>query len=146
MVSRATFTKVQQILGNSPQAVPHKTIRTEFPLKGFARCANCESHLTGSFSRGRSKHYAYYHCFNKACDLRANYPLDQVHGEFLSFLNEASPDLRLLERVKRSVAVAAASWAEGNGLLVERRALEIKRLRDQQQGIDPHEDEPTRHR
>gem|GEM_PF-699991 len=135
MVSRVTFAKVQEILGRSPVSVPHKTIRPEFPLRAFARCANCERHLCGSFSRGRSKLYPYYHCFNKMCDLRGNYPLERVHSEFLSFLGEASLDATSLDRMKRCVAHLADSWAAGSRLLGDKRALEIKRLKDQQQQL-----------
>jgi len=135
MVSRATFARVQSILGRSAVAVPHRNIRPEFPLRAFTRCANCESHLTGSFSRGRSKVYPYYRCFNKTCDTPGNYPLDSVHNEFLSFLGEATPDATTLERLKRNVSRAADTWAEGGRMLDEKRTLEIKRLKDQQQQL-----------
>lgn len=135
MVSRATFAKVQEILGRSALAVPHKVIRPEFPLRSFTRCVNCESTLTGSFSRGRSNIYPYYHCFNKACDLRANYPLKHVHTEFQSFLSDVSPDLGALDRLKRYVAHAAGTWAESSQTLDKRRTLEIKRIKDQQQQL-----------
>jgi DNA invertase Pin-like site-specific DNA recombinase len=135
MVSRTTFAKVQEILGRSTLAVPHKSIRPEFPLRIFARCVNCERQLTGAFSRGRSKVYPYYRCFNKTCDSPGNYPLEPVHREFLSFLSEASPDARALDRMKHYVARAADAWAEDGRMLEEKRALEIKRLKDQQQQL-----------
>jgi DNA invertase Pin-like site-specific DNA recombinase len=135
MVSRATFAKVQTMLRKSPVAVPHRNLRPEFPLRAFTRCANCESALTGSISRGRSNRYPYYHCFNKACDLRGTYSLDSVHREFLSFLKDASPDSRIIEKLKRSVAHAAAAWTEGSRTLQEKRAQEIKRLKDHQEQL-----------
>jgi site-specific DNA recombinase len=135
MVSRATFARVQEILRKSHLAVPHKSIRSEFPLRVFARCANCERHLTGAFSRGRSKLYPYYRCFSKTCDSPGNYPIEPVHSEFLSFLGDVSPDSRRLDRLKCSVTHAADAWAEESRMLDEKRALEIKRLRDQQQQL-----------
>jgi DNA invertase Pin-like site-specific DNA recombinase len=132
MVSRATFAKVQTILGRSPVAVPHRGVRPEFPLRAFVRCANCELPLTGSFSRGRSKTYAYYHCFNRMCDTRGNYPHEAVHQEFRVFLGEASLDVHALARLKRCVVHAADTWADGSRLLNEKRALELKRLKGQQ--------------
>jgi site-specific DNA recombinase len=135
MVSRATFAKVQAILGRSVAAVPHRNIRPEFPLRAFTRCANCESHLTAAFSRGRSNIYPYYRCFQKTCDTRGNYPLESVHNEFLSFLGEASPNAPALERLKRNVSRAADAWAEGSRMLGEKRELEIKRVKDQQQQL-----------
>ena len=135
MVSRTTFAKVQLILGKSAVAVPHRNLRPEFPLRAFARCANCEAPLTGSFSRGRSNLYPYYHCFNKTCDPRGNYPLASVHSEFLSFLNDVSPDAPIIEKLKHGVAHAAHAWAEGSLILKEKRIEEIKRLKDQQQQL-----------
>ncbi len=135
MVSRATFARVQEMLGRSSAAVPHQSIRPDFPLRVFVRCANCEGHLTGSFSRGRSKFYPYYHCFNKACDPRGNYPMESVHSEFLSFLNDASLDVRTLERLKRTISRTADAWTEGSRMLSEKRAQEIKRIKDQQQQL-----------
>ncbi|HUN84804.1 MAG TPA: recombinase family protein [Terracidiphilus sp.] len=135
MVSRATFAKVQEMLGNGAHSAPRKGIRSEFPLRGFTRCANCECYLTGSFSRGRSNVYPYYHCHNRVCDARGNYPLDRVHSEFLSFLNAGSPDAKALDRLRRHVAHAAGTLAESGRLLAERRALEIKRVADQQQQL-----------
>ena len=34
----------------------------DFPLRDFVRCAACGRGLTGSWSKGRSEYYAYYHC------------------------------------------------------------------------------------
>lgn len=135
MISRATFAKVQTILGKSPVAVPHRGVRPEFPLRAFVRCANCEQPLTGSYSRGRSKTYPYYHCFNRTCDARGNYPHEAVHHEFKAFLGKSSTDAPAMERLKRCVVHAAETWADGSTLLNEKRALEIKRFKDQLQQL-----------
>lgn len=135
MVDRAAYAKVQEILGRSAVAVPHKSIRSEFPLRCFARCVNCERHLTGAFSRGRSDRYPYYRCFSKTCDQPGNYRLEPVHREFVNFLGVASPDSSTLDRLRRYVVHATDAWAESSRMLDERRTLEIKRLKDQQQQL-----------
>ena len=38
--------------------------RPDFPLRRFVSCAHCGSPSTGSWSRGRSRYYGYYHCFS----------------------------------------------------------------------------------
>jgi site-specific DNA recombinase len=86
MVNRATFDAVQRLVNGRNRSLPHLVVRPEFPLRTFVRCPSCECALTGSFSRGRSKYYAYYHCHNRRCDVRANYTLDEVHNEFSQFL------------------------------------------------------------
>ena len=132
MVSRATFAKVQAMLRKSPASVAHRVYNPEFPLRSFTRCATCESPLTGSFSRGRSRAYPYYHCFKRGCDPRGNYPLAVVHEEFTSFLDGASPDAHLMDKIKQRVAHAAENWALTSRTLKEKLALEIQRCKDQQ--------------
>ncbi|WP_157274913.1 zinc ribbon domain-containing protein [Pedobacter sp. Leaf194] len=41
------------------------------PLRGFLICPNCGYMLSGSASKGYSKHYHYYHCFSE-CGVRYN--------------------------------------------------------------------------
>jgi DNA invertase Pin-like site-specific DNA recombinase len=135
MVSRAIFAKVQTILGKSGHTVPHKELRPEFPLRAFVRCSACELHLTGSFSRGRSKRYPYYRCFNRNCDSGENYPVLQVHNEFRGFLSETSSNTLSLKRLKQTVRRIAETWTESSRVLADRRTLEVKRIRDQQQQL-----------
>ena len=44
--------------------------------------------------------YAYYHCYNRHCDTRANYPLPDVHEEFVRFLSEASAKPHAIAHLK----------------------------------------------
>ena len=93
MVSRVKFGRVQQILERRNRSVPHRKVRPEFPLRGTVRCPSCQHYLTGSFSRGRSKHYPYYRCANKACQKRdKSYATSVVLAEYLTFLADAAPD------------------------------------------------------
>jgi DNA invertase Pin-like site-specific DNA recombinase len=135
LVSRETFAKVRALLRKSPMAVPHKSIRPEFPLRSFVQCVSCESGLTGSFSRGRNKLYPYYHCCKQQCGERGNYALDLVHDEFREFLRDVSPNPSKLEKLKRYVERAVHAWAETSLILSGKRASEMKRLQEQQQRL-----------
>jgi site-specific DNA recombinase len=54
---------VQAVLsGRVPSTTPQQRAHPDFPLRAFVRCASCERGLTGSWSKGRSEYYAYYHC------------------------------------------------------------------------------------
>ena len=103
MVSRAMFEAAQRIVAGRNRSLPHLTIRPEFPLRTFVRCPYCDSALTGSFSRGRSKYYAYYHCHNRLCDIRASFTLDEVHEEFSRFLADASATPHAIVHLKQSL-------------------------------------------
>jgi len=135
MISRASFARVQVILGKSGHVVPHKGLRPDFPLRAFVRCANCESHLTGSFSRGRSKRYPYYRCFNRVCGSHGSHPSEAVHDEFSSFLSEVGAKTLSLDRLKQTVVRIAETSAESGRILAEKRTVEIKRLREQQRQL-----------
>jgi site-specific DNA recombinase len=129
MVSHVTFDAVQRIVAGRNRSLPHVAVRPEFPLRTFVRCPTCDYSLTGSFSRGRSKYYAYYHCHNRQCDLRANYTLDEVHREFSGFLAGASANNHAIAHLKaylRRIDRLAATQAEQ-----ERQRKESERARAQ---------------
>jgi site-specific DNA recombinase len=63
LISEETFYRVQAVLsGRAYTTAPLQRSRPDFPLKGFIRCEKCGRGLTGSWSKGRSSRYAYYHC------------------------------------------------------------------------------------
>lgn len=67
LVDEATFYAVQAVLdGRVVVAGPRLRNHPDFPLRGFVRCETCQRPLTGSWSKGRNKHFAYYHC-QKQC-------------------------------------------------------------------------------
>jgi site-specific DNA recombinase len=63
LVSEDTFYQVQAALsGRMPTTAPKQRSHPDFPLRNFIRCASCSRGLSGSWSKGRSGYYAYYHC------------------------------------------------------------------------------------
>jgi DNA invertase Pin-like site-specific DNA recombinase len=126
MVSRETFHAVQQIIARRNRSIPHQEIRPEFPLRSFVRCGNCESPLTGSFSRGRSSVYPYYHCFRRDCDNHGNYPLADVHREYVRFLDETSADRHSFAHLREYVRKIGESWVENRHTSKEKQAAEAK--------------------
>jgi site-specific DNA recombinase len=135
MVSRETFNAVQQIIARRNRSIPHQETRPEFPLRTFVRCANCESTLTGSFSRGRSSVYPYYHCFRRDCDNHGNYPLADVHQEYVRFLKEISADRHSFAHLREYIRKIGKSWVENYQALIERQAAEAKRAQTQLQQL-----------
>ena len=70
LVDEATFYRAQAVLdGRIVVAGPRQRNHPDFPLRGFVRCETCGRPLTGSWSKGRNGHYAYYHC-QKPCRSR----------------------------------------------------------------------------
>jgi len=63
LITEELFYRVQAILsGRTPSTAPRQRAHPDFPLRGFVRCRSCGRGLTGSWSKGRSEYYAYYHC------------------------------------------------------------------------------------
>jgi len=135
MISRTTFEAVQQITAGRGRSIPHRTIRSEFPLRSTVRCSSCEHTLTGAFSRGRSSLYPYYRCYYQSCDSQGSYPSARVHKEFIEFLNVMSKERHSLDHLKESLLQAHASRTEANKELSEKRAVETKRVKEQQQQL-----------
>jgi hypothetical protein len=64
IISEALFYEMQDILDRRGRKYRLKTVAAvSLPLRGFLLCPVCGKVLSGSASRGRSKYYAYYHCF-----------------------------------------------------------------------------------
>lgn len=135
LINRQTFTAIQRIIGKHSNSVPHHAVRTEFPLRTFVRCANCEATLTGAFSRGRSAAYPYYRCFRRGCDNQHSYPLAEVHREFESFLSETSTDRHAFTHLKDAVSKVGESNFSSLYLTREKRAVDLKRAKEQFQQL-----------
>ncbi len=89
IITKQLFLKVQDILNNRCKKyhTAHKKVNEKFPLKGFLKCPVCSTPLTASSSKGRSKHYTYYHCISP-CNER--YRLEDVNLWFADFLKSLS--------------------------------------------------------
>jgi site-specific DNA recombinase len=91
MIGKEVFATVQNVINKRNRTVPHQKERPEFPLRGFVRCCNCIHYMTGSFSRGRSSRYPYYHCYHKMCPMNGRTkPAHSIHDEFEGFLDKVA--------------------------------------------------------
>lgn len=70
LISESLFNEVQAII-NTKRKITSKSdeVNNFFFLRGFLTCPLCERKLHGSFSKGSSKKYPYYHC-SRSCKLR----------------------------------------------------------------------------
>ena len=135
MVSGETFAAVQRVIFGRNRSLPHRSLRPEFPLRSFVRCANCEEALTGSFSRGRSRIYPYYHCHRRNCDQHGYYALDEVHEEYAQFLYEVSPNRHALSHLREYIRNFAADWKAECAAVAEKRGADRKRAETELQQL-----------
>jgi site-specific DNA recombinase len=98
LIDADQFDRVQAVLARRRhRAERHRRAHPDFPLRGQVRCS-CGLPLTGSWVRGRSKRYAYYHC-PKSHVTTAKAKLEAAYLEKLSELAPASEFLRLFRAV-----------------------------------------------
>lgn len=104
IVSDKIFNKVQAILeGRKPIISGYKRNNPEYPLRQFITCPNCNQPLSGSPSKGRSKKYPYYHCYNKDCSINFRIPVDRLHKVFVEYLKEIKPASEFLDLFQLTV-------------------------------------------
>ena len=135
LVSREVFAQVRGLTTRRNRPLRHERVRPEFPLRMFVRCSQCKHYLTGGFSRGRSKYYPYYRCFNHTCPTLTYRRTEVVHEEFTGFLASIAPDRKTLDRIAEQVIIAAQRRSKASRAIKERKRLEIERLDDQQQQL-----------
>lgn len=120
MVTQREFAMVQQAVARRTRSQPHIKDRPEFPLRGLVRCNGCSLPMTGAFSRGRSRRYAYYVCHHRQCPaFGKSHGAQSVLDEFRSFLHEIAPNAEYFERVE---ALTLRLGAERNCEAVHRKA------------------------
>ncbi|MPZ20329.1 MAG: hypothetical protein GEV06_20795 [Luteitalea sp.] len=102
LISEELFYRVQAILsGRVPNTAPRKRAHPDFPLRGFVRCRSCGRGLTGSWSKGRSEYYAYYHC-RPGCRA-VNVAKAKLEGLFADELALLQPTPGYMRLLKESV-------------------------------------------
>lgn len=72
LISETLFYEVQRIITTKRKITAKEDLlKATFFLRGALHCPNCDRKLSGSFSRGSTKKYPYYHCHSR-CKTRIN--------------------------------------------------------------------------
>jgi len=91
IISKELFDLAQAVLdGKRLSVTAYNRNHPDFPLRCFVRCAACNKPITGSWSKGRNRHYAYYRCRNKG-RLAFNTPRDTMEAQFTEYLEAMRP-------------------------------------------------------
>jgi site-specific DNA recombinase len=103
LISEELFYRVQSVLsGRVPATIPQQRAHPDFPLRAFVRCVSCGRGLTGSWSKGRSEYYAYYHC-RPGCRAKVNVTKAKLEGLFADELTLLQPTPGYMRLLKESV-------------------------------------------
>jgi site-specific DNA recombinase len=132
LVDEATFYRAQAVLdGRVVVAGPRQRNHPDFPLRGFARCETCGRPLTGSWSKGRNGHYAYYHC-QRQCRA-VNVSTAALEGAFVDELALLQPTPGYMRLVKDRILHV---WEQHRAEAHDRTVEQERRLKVIQQKLD----------
>lgn len=131
LVSFETWQKVQDLLNAKPRPVVHKDTTADFPLRGYVTCASCDNAMTGAWSKGRTKRYAYYFCQTRGCaERRKNFSKAKIEDAFEALLRSLRPRPELLAVFRKMLAEhwdARIDGAKARKVALEREVRELER-------------------
>jgi len=135
IISQEVFNRVQATLDEKkPNITPKIRNNPDFPLRNFIYCDNCGGKLTGSWSKGRSKKYPYYHCRTKGCTLYVR--KEVLEEEFYQCLKELQPKKEIMDLFKNIVLDVWKKKKEESFEEVKRLEKEMQKLRDKKERIN----------
>ncbi|WP_316851573.1 recombinase family protein [Pedobacter agri] len=125
LISETMFFNIQDILNGrkkelgQPIATPEALV-----LRGFLKCPKCNRSLSGSSSKGKRKHFTYYHC-TSACGIR--YRAEQVNESFALELLSYLPKNGYHEKF---VQIITDAYQDQVGSSVDERKVYLKQIQE----------------
>ncbi|MEQ9489559.1 MAG: recombinase family protein [Alphaproteobacteria bacterium] len=101
IVSKETFRRIQERLEGRPVMPARKELSADFPLRGAVACASCGYSLTGGWSKGKYKHYAYYFCHHQGCEKKGKpIPAAKLNEQFEDLMQSMNPSVGYVKLIK----------------------------------------------
>ena len=129
MVTPEEFALVRRNLNRKNRRLPHIRMREDFPLRSFLRCDGCGLPLTGSWSRGRNKKYAYYHCRSSNCSRYGKgIPTGNVYARFRDSLDRIGPKTYHVPALAKEIEETLNKRSEAQRRSAERSRFSLIRF------------------
>ncbi|WP_440793138.1 recombinase family protein [Pedobacter sp. 22226] len=135
LISETMFFNVQDILNGrkkefgQPIATPESLV-----LRGFLKCPKCHRSLSGSSSKGKNKHFTYYHC-TSACGIR--YRSERANEDFITELLAYLPRKGYDEIFTQTISDAYQNQV---GSILDERKTYSTQIRDYNRKIEKARD------
>lgn len=102
LISFETFQRIQDNLeGRKRLPAARKDFNEDFPLRGFVQCGCCGNAMTAAWSKGKTKHYAYYRCETRGCEAKSkSIPRAKLETEFAEIMQGLQPARGLFDLAK----------------------------------------------
>lgn len=95
LLSRATYHRILERLGNRKAKPRWQHTAPDFPLRRTVQCVACQTPFQASFSKGHGGTYGYYRCARKGCTRSGkSVRRKRIEGAFVDLLNGISVDDR----------------------------------------------------
>ena len=130
IVSQELFIRVQQVMRNKKPTLIYKLENPDFPLRRFIIDTK-KNKLTGAWSKGRNKHYAYYRFPSN----NQYWSKEYLEGLFYSFMDEFAFDRNLLGKLKREMSRRFSDKSENRVMEIENLFLKKKQLKAKQSAL-----------
>ena len=127
IVSEELFNRVQQVMRNKITPLIYKNEHPDFPLRRFVM--HPEGHkLTGAWSSGRYKKYAYY----RFVGIKLQWPKNELETSFHSFMDKYAFDEHLLAKLKTEMINRFSDKSENKKKDVEGFSAKKQQLKEKQ--------------
>ena len=128
LISFETYQRIQErVAGNKPAPAARADYNVDFPLRGFVRCGSCGNAITGAWSTGCRKRYAYYRCMTRGCPEKSkSISRAKMEAVFSDILQALTPSRKLFNLVK---AMFSDAWDARLAKAHEDRAEWLRQLK-----------------
>ncbi|MGJ8530093.1 recombinase family protein, partial [Maritalea sp.] len=124
LISFAAYEQIQRNLVEGARPAARADFNEDFPLRGFVECSECGNGMTGAWSKGCRKHYAYYRCVTRGCSQQSkSVPRAKFEAGFEDVLKSVQPSKQLIDL---AIAMFKDAW-NGRLSVMQTERLEWKR-------------------
>lgn len=105
LISFETHQRIlDNIEGKKRALAARSDYNVDFPLRGFVSCKCCGNAMTGAWSKGKYKHYAYYLCQTRGCSEKGkSVPKAKIEDGFADVMQSLSPRRQYLHLAEMMV-------------------------------------------
>ena len=91
--------------GVAGRKLPRNRDSSEYPLRGI-KCSGCGKSISGGKTKGKTKYYQYYGCFNSDCVKRTAIKKKEMEKDFTKLLTKMTPDDKHFDVLKEEIKLA----------------------------------------
>lgn len=102
LISFETHQRILDIIdGKKRRPAARKDFNEDFPLRGHVACDCCGNAMTAAWSKGKYKHYPYYVCMTRGCEMKGKcVPRATMEDGFADILKTLQPAKGLFQVAK----------------------------------------------